>query len=64
MTLNVIPPTMRARYSDSGEWHNLYLEAEPVLRSDMPWDDYVHVDFVDEPYFVNLDNYDSFEAVQ
>jgi hypothetical protein len=64
MTLNVIPPTMRARHADSGEWHNLYLEAEPALRSDATWDDYVHEDFVDEPYFVNLDNYDSFEAVQ
>jgi hypothetical protein len=63
MTLNVIPPTMRARYTDSGEWHNLYME-RPAFGGDMPWDDYVHEDFVDEPYFVNLDNYDSFEAVQ
>lgn len=62
--MNVIPAKMCARRADSGEWHNLYLEADPALRSDMPWDDYVHVDFVDEPYFVNLDNYDRFEAIQ
>jgi hypothetical protein len=63
MTLNVIPPTMRARHADSGEWHNLYMD-ECGLRSEMPWDDYVHEDFVDEPYFVNIWDYDSFEATQ
>jgi hypothetical protein len=62
MSLNVIPPTMRARHGDSGEWHSLYME-RPAFGSDMPWDDYVHEDFVDEPYFVNLTDYDSFEAV-
>ncbi len=62
MTLNVIPPKMRARYSGSGEWHNLYM-GECEFRSDTPWDDYVHEDFVDEPYFVNLTDYDSFEGV-
>ena len=59
MTLNIIPPTMRARHHETGEWHVLRLDTP----TDCPWNDYVHADFVDEPYYVNLIEYDRFEGV-
>ena len=59
MTLNIIPPTMRARHHETGEWHVLRLD----WPTDRPWDDYFHEDFVDEPYYVNLIEYDRFEGV-
>ena len=60
MTLNIIPPKMRARHHETGEWHVLHLDDIP---SSLPWDDYVHEDFVDEPHYVNLFEYDQFEGV-
>lgn len=62
MTLSVIPRKMKARHIDTGEWHILYLNGGDWHNGDMPWDDYVHEDYVDEPYYANLEYYDSFEA--
>jgi hypothetical protein len=50
---------MRARHHETGEWHVLRLD----WPTDRPWDDYFHEDFVDEPYYVNLIEYDRFEGV-
>ena len=61
MTLNIIPPTMRARHHETGEWHVLHLGF--WFDAERPWDDYFHEDFVDEPYYVNLSEYDRFEEV-
>ena len=65
MSLYLVPPTMRARHHETGEWHVLHLHdwhADGELYC--PWDDYVHEDFVDEPHYVNLFEYDQFEATQ
>jgi hypothetical protein len=63
MTLNIIPATMRARHHETGEWHVLSLDAFDFGKMNRPWDDYFHEDFVDEPYYVNLIEYDRFEGV-
>ena len=62
MSLNVIPTKMRARHHQSGEWHVLELW-RPGDETDRPFDDYFHEDFVDQPYYVNLIEYDRFEGV-
>ena len=63
MTLNVIPIVMRALHGETQEWHVLRLESWYSVGCDSERLEYLHEDFVDEPYWVDLLDYDSFEGV-
>lgn len=60
MSLNVIPPTMRARHVDTGEWICLSLDNEC---SPHPEHSYYYDDG-DEPIWADFCDFDQFEAVQ
>lgn len=62
MTLNIIPPTMRARHIDTGEWHVLRLAPDGYLGWGMPPDTCYVDDSPDGGFGVDLTDFDSFEV--
>lgn len=64
MTLNIIPPRMRARHIDTGEWYTLSLNYAALwwMRSH-PQDHYA-IETGEEPIWADLNDFDSFEAAQ
>lgn len=63
MSLNVFPKTMRAKHFETGEWHTLSRGDDAYFTHGLPASQCYAIDTGDEPYWVDLLDYDSFEAV-
>ena len=61
MTLNIIPPTMRARHHETGEWHTLVF-SHVTWHWNMPATECFYIDTGDEPIWADLHDFDSFEG--
>lgn len=62
MTINIIPPTMRARHHETGEWHVLYLSAMASIF----WPRKIYYSICDDNVFnwADLNDFDCFEGVR
>lgn len=63
MSLNVIPPTMRARHHETGEWHVLDLNDDAYFIYGITARLAYQIETGDEPIWADLHDFDSFEGV-
>ncbi|OYU50875.1 MAG: hypothetical protein CFE27_14735 [Alphaproteobacteria bacterium PA1] len=61
--LNIIPPTMRARHHETGEWHVLRLDSEGWWWTSQNFVECYFVDQDEDSYWADLNDFDRFEGV-
>lgn len=62
MSLNVIPPCMRARHKRTGDWHVLRLEGWYLnCVIEKPWELYFDEKLIFHPSYVELGDFDQFQ---
>lgn len=61
MTHNIIPPTMRARHFETGEWHTLSL-SDTAIHYGCPVSQSYHEDDCEGGHWVDLNDFEQFEA--